>query len=42
MKRLIFALLVVAGGSARAQAQAELPFVLKQIGPGVYAQKARS
>jgi cyclase len=37
MKRLIFALLVVAGGSARAQAQAELPFVLKQIGPGVYA-----
>ena len=37
MKRLIFALLVVAGGSAHAQAQAELPFVLKQIGPGVYA-----
>ena len=37
MKRLIFALLVVVGGSARAQAAADLPFVVKQIGPGVYA-----
>ena len=36
MKRLIFAALVVALSGA-ATAQAPLPFVLKQVGPGVYA-----
>ena len=36
MKRLIFAALLVALSGA-ATAQAPLPFVLKQVGPGVYA-----